>query len=66
MKMLKTCLSVLAFTLAWNVSAADKLEPVDYVSPLVGTLSCYCASMGNEFLDATNRKNGRWLGLRLY
>ena len=49
MKMLKTCLSVLAFTLAWNVSAADKLEPVDYVSPLVGTLSKHALSTGNTY-----------------
>lgn len=49
MKMLKTCLSVLAFTLAWNVSAADKLEPIDYVNPLVGTLSKHALSTGNTY-----------------
>lgn len=38
--------SALAFVSVLNVGAADKLTPVDYVNPLVGTLSKHSLSTG--------------------
>ncbi|MFR5271028.1 MAG: hypothetical protein ACLTGI_11440 [Hoylesella buccalis] len=35
MNIIKTCLSALALVTAMNASALDKLDPVDYVNPLV-------------------------------
>lgn len=58
----KLFLSVVFFCLTLWVQAKDY---ADYVSPLVGTQSsfelstaCDCPSVGNEFLDTTNRKDG--------
>ena len=49
MNIIKTCLSALAFVSVLNVGAADKLTPVDYVNPLVGTLSKHSLSTGNTY-----------------
>ena len=49
MNIIKTCLSVLALVYAMNASALDKLDPVDYVNPLVGTLSKVSLSTGNTY-----------------
>ncbi|ERT61072.1 putative alpha-1,2-mannosidase [Prevotella sp. BV3P1] len=49
MNIIKTCLSALALVTAMNASALDKLAPVDYVNPLVGTLSKVSLSTGNTY-----------------
>ena len=49
MNIIKTCLSALAMVSAMNASALDKLDPVDYVNPLVGTLSKVSLSTGNTY-----------------
>ena len=49
MNIIKTCLSALALVTAMNASALDKLDPVDYVNPLVGTLSKVSVSTGNTY-----------------
>ena len=49
MSIFKTCLSLLALVSAMNASALDKLSPVDYVNPLVGTLSKVSLSTGNTY-----------------
>ena len=49
MNIIKTCLSALALISAMNASALDKLDPVDYVNPLVGTLSKVSLSTGNTY-----------------
>ncbi len=49
MNIIKTCLSALALVTAMNASALDKLNPVDYVNPLVGTLSKVSLSTGNTY-----------------
>lgn len=49
MNIIKTCLSALALVSAMNASALDKLDPVDYVNPLVGTLSKLSLSTGNTY-----------------
>ncbi|MCB6902413.1 GH92 family glycosyl hydrolase [Hoylesella buccalis] len=49
MNIIKTCLSALALVSAMNASALDKLNPVDYVNPLVGTLSKVSLSTGNTY-----------------
>ena len=49
MNIIKTCLSALALVYAMNASALDKLDPVDYVNPLVGTLSKVSLSTGNTY-----------------
>ena len=49
MNIIKTCLSALALVTAMNASALDKLDPVDYVNPLVGTLSKVSLSTGNTY-----------------
>lgn len=49
MNIIKTCLSALALVSAMNASALDKLDPVDYVNPLVGTLSKHSLSTGNTY-----------------
>lgn len=49
MSIFKTCLSVLALVSAMNASALDKPSPVDYVNPLVGTLSKVSLSTGNTY-----------------
>ena len=49
MNIIKTCLSVLALVSTMNASALDKLQPVDYVNPLVGTLSKVSLSTGNTY-----------------
>ena len=49
MNIIKTCLSALALVSAMNASALDKLDPVDYVNPLVGTLSKVSLSTGNTY-----------------
>ena len=54
---------------AFCTFAKSTTEPVDYVSPLVGTqskhalstgkyISGYCHALGNELLGGTNRKDG--------
>ena len=51
---------------AFCTFAKSTTEPVDYVSPLVGTQSkhalstgnTYCHALGNELLGGTNRKDG--------
>ena len=72
-------LFILAITLCsslFTVDAADKKDLVDYVNPLVGSQSKLSLSTGNtypaiampwgnEFLDATDRKDGRWLGVHI-
>lgn len=49
MNIIKTCLSALALVTAMNASALDKIDPVDYVNPLVGTLSKVSLSTGNTY-----------------
>lgn len=49
MNIIKKCLSALALVSAMNASALDKLDPVDYVNPLVGTLSKVSLSTGNTY-----------------
>ena len=56
----------------FTMKATDKTELVDYVNPLVENilvhrkyLSGDCNAVGYEFLDASNRKDGRRLGLYL-
>lgn len=49
MNIIKTCLSALALVTAMNASALDKQDPVDYVNPLVGTLSKFSLSTGNNY-----------------
>lgn len=49
MHIIKTCLSALALVSAMNASALDKQDPVDYVNPLVGTLSKVSLSTGNTY-----------------
>lgn len=49
MSIFKTCLSLLALVSAMNASALDKPSPVDYVNPLVGTLSKVSLSTGNTY-----------------
>ena len=49
MNIIKTCLSALALVSVMNASALDKLDPVDYVNPLVGTLSKVSLSTGNTY-----------------
>lgn len=49
MNIIKTCLSALALVSAMNASALDKQDPVDYVNPLVGTLSKVSLSTGNTY-----------------
>lgn len=49
MNIIKTCLSALALVTAMNASALDKQAPVDYVNPLVGTLSKVSLSTGNTY-----------------
>lgn len=49
MNIIKTCLSALALVYAMNASALDKQDPVDYVNPLVGTLSKVSLSTGNTY-----------------
>ena len=49
MNIIKACLSALALVTAMNASALDKLDPVDYVNPLVGTLSKVSLSTGNTY-----------------
>lgn len=49
MNIIKTCLSALALVSAMNASALDKIDPVDYVNPLVGTLSKVSLSTGNTY-----------------
>lgn len=49
MNIIKTCLSALALVTAMSASALDKLDPVDYVNPLVGTLSKVSLSTGNTY-----------------
>lgn len=49
MHIIKTCLSALALVYAMNASALDKQDPVDYVNPLVGTLSKVSLSTGNTY-----------------
>lgn len=49
MNIIKTCLSVLALVSTMNASALDKQDPVDYVNPLVGTLSKVSLSTGNTY-----------------
>ena len=49
MNIIKTCLSALALVTAMNASALDKLDPVDYVNLLVGTLSKVSLSTGNTY-----------------
>lgn len=49
MNIIKTCLSALALVTAMNASALDKQDPVDYVNPLVGTLSKVSLSTGNTY-----------------
>lgn len=49
MHIIKTCLSALALVTAMNASALDKQDPVDYVNPLVGTLSKVSLSTGNTY-----------------
>ena len=49
MNIIKTCLSALALVTAMNASALDKLDPVDYVNPLVGTVSKVSLSTGNTY-----------------
>ncbi len=49
MNIIKMCLSALALVTAMNASALDKLDPVDYVNPLVGTLSKVSLSTGNTY-----------------
>ena len=56
---------------------AQTKDLTQYVNPLMGTLSSFELSTGNtypaiarpsgyEFLDSSNRKNGRWLAVCLY
>lgn len=49
MNIIKTCLSALALVSAMNASALDKQDPVDYVNPLVGTVSKVSLSTGNTY-----------------
>lgn len=49
MNIIKTCLSALVLVTAMNASALDKQDPVDYVNPLVGTLSKVSLSTGNTY-----------------
>lgn len=49
MNIIKTCLSALALVTAMNASALDKQDPVDYVNPLMGTLSKVSLSTGNTY-----------------
>ena len=44
-------LALFAFTLlsAWSMTAKTITEPVDYVSPLVGTQSKHALSTGNTY-----------------
>ena len=49
MNIIKTCLSALALVSAMNASALDKQDHVDYVNPLVGTLSKVSLSTGNTY-----------------
>lgn len=60
-----------------KVEAGKYVNPVDYVNPLMGTQSSFELSTGNtypaialpwgdEFLDSTDRTNGRWLGICIY
>lgn len=49
MNIIKTCLSALALVSVMNASALDKQDPVDYVNPLVGTLSKISLSTGNTY-----------------
>ena len=68
--MRKTFMCVaLAFMGALHTLAKDV---VDYVNPLVGTMSKFELSTGNnypalghELLDAANRTHGRRMGIRL-
>lgn len=61
---------------AFCTFAKSTTEPVDYVSPLVGTQSKHALStgntypaiahaLGNELLGGTNREDGGWMGLYL-
>ncbi len=64
-------------TLLLGVSSVfAQKQPVDYVNPLMGTdsknfalqrkyLSCHRTSLGDELLDAADRKDGRRLGLHV-
>ena len=61
---------IVACLLQVSVVWAEK-APVDYVNPLMGTLSDFKLSagngsghaMGHEFLGTTDRKDGRWLAV---
>ena len=65
----------ITMTLLLGVSSifAQK-QPVDYVNPLMGTDSkislsngntCHCTALGDELLDAADRKDGGRLGLHV-
>ena len=52
--------AVLSTTSCNNKCTSAQLSPVDYVNPLTGTASTYelstgNTSLGNEFLDTSNR-----------
>ena len=60
---------LLSFAIALLLGASSTFaqkQPVDYVNPLMGTdskislsnISCHRVALGNELLDATNRKDG--------
>ena len=62
---------IVACLLQVSVVWAEK-APVDYVNPLIGTLSDFklsagntypAVAMGHEFLGTTDRKDGRWLAV---
>ena len=69
--------SLLFTLLACLFTIGQAKDYSDYVNPLVGTQSTFELSTGNTYpaiarpwgmklLDASNRKNGRWLAIYLY
>ena len=61
----KKLLSIAIALLLGASSTFAQKQPVDYVNPLMGTdskislyISCHRVALGNELLDATNRKDG--------
>lgn len=49
MRFLRLCVATFALILFSNVSVATGLEPVDYVNPMVGTMSKHSLSTGNTY-----------------
>ena len=52
----------------------EAFDPVEYVNPLMGTQSSFDrkylsgdrSSVGYEFLDSSDRKDGRWMAVCIY